>query len=312
MEGGGIKRGLTAPEAAALLELPLNQVLTLTIFGLLAKGVVRQVEEAPLQVEVAEEFRAESMPDVNTSKQRLRYYRKVAQEKGTVVHHYEEPFLYLLERNPDKAVKEIDFTGAMELLLKETAAKMKNFDLSDTQDYYRRIVERAWKRAEEIGEIPEQEEFLDKYLPWVMMKDDYPTVLTRRGYNYWPIWMRTPRAAGRPTSSSSGSGRSQSSGPKGVGGRTTAGDVAGSFAGWAENTMGGLAAAILPSSLGGGKVQGRGGVLDLSGVDRTTGDIIKAMMESSKSGGGGGSSGSGCACACAGCACACACAGGGR
>jgi hypothetical protein len=55
----------------------------------------------------------------------------------------------------------------------------------------------------------------------------------------------------------------------------------------------------------------KGGLVDLSGVDRVTGDIFEALSESSGSGGGGGG-GSSCACACAGCACACACAGGGR
>ncbi|HQE99892.1 MAG TPA: hypothetical protein PLG06_09200, partial [Anaerolineae bacterium] len=96
-----------------------------------------------------------------------------------------------------------------------------------------------------------------------------------------------------------------------AGGRTTLGDVGSSFAGWAQATAGGLAGAILPGSL---KVPGvSGGVLDLSGMDKVTGDIFEAMAKSSassgRSGGGGGHS---CACACAGCACACACAGGGR
>ena len=58
VEGGGIKRGRTAPEAAALLEMPLNKVLTLLIFGLLKKGVLRQTGEEPFQVEVIPEFQA--------------------------------------------------------------------------------------------------------------------------------------------------------------------------------------------------------------------------------------------------------------
>ncbi|NBD35481.1 MAG: hypothetical protein GVY30_05730, partial [Chloroflexi bacterium] len=44
VEGGGIKRGLTAPEAAIIMEMPLNKVLTLVIFGLLEKGVLEQVK----------------------------------------------------------------------------------------------------------------------------------------------------------------------------------------------------------------------------------------------------------------------------
>ena len=57
VEGGGIKRGLTAPEAAVILELPLNKVLTLIIFGLLEKGAIRQINDTPLEVEVTQEFR---------------------------------------------------------------------------------------------------------------------------------------------------------------------------------------------------------------------------------------------------------------
>jgi hypothetical protein len=75
--------------------------------------------------------------------------------------------------------------------------------------------------------------------------------------------------------------------------------------------MGGLAAAIMPGSMS--LPDAKGGLVDLSGVDRVTGDVFEALAESSGSGGSGGSGGSsGCACACAGCACACACAGGGR
>jgi hypothetical protein len=85
--------------------------------------------------------------------------------------------------------------------------------------------------------------------------------------------------------------------------------VAGSFAGWAENTMGSFAATIAPGSLAAGK--GGGGFLDLSGADRVTADIFAALAENAAKGGGRGGGG-GCACACAGCACACACAGGGR
>ncbi|NIV32325.1 MAG: hypothetical protein GWN58_23640 [Anaerolineae bacterium] len=69
-----------------------------------------------------------------------------------------------------------------------------------------------------------------------------------------------------------------------------------------------MASAIAPGSLQLESV--RDGVIDLSGVDRVTGDIFDAL--SSGDGGGGGRSGGGGGCACAGCACACACAGGGR
>ena len=56
VEGGGIKRGLTAPEAAVLLELPVAKVLSLVIFGMLKKGILRQVQADPLLVAVNEPF----------------------------------------------------------------------------------------------------------------------------------------------------------------------------------------------------------------------------------------------------------------
>jgi len=310
VEGGGIKRGLTAPEAATLLEMPLNKILTLVIFGLLAKGILQQVEDDPLKVEVAEPFRTLANPNLKTTKARLEARRQAAQDLKTIIHKYEDGFLHLLEKHPGKAVKDIDFAPAMQLLITDTAGKMKGFDLSDTKEYYQRIMERAWQQAQAIGEIPQREEYLDKYLPWVMMNDNYPTVLTAGGYNYWPRWIRQSR----PISTGGGGMRaplpSGSSGPV-AGGRTTLGDVGSSFAGWAQATAGGLAGAIMPGSL---KVPGvKGGVIDLSGMDKVTGDVFEAMAKSSSSGGGrSGGGGRSCACACAGCACACACAGGGR
>ncbi|NLF07801.1 MAG: hypothetical protein GX594_07445, partial [Pirellulaceae bacterium] len=95
--------------------------------------------------------------------------------------------------------------------------------------------------------------------------------------------------------------------PGAGGGTTSFGDVAASFTGWAENTMGGMASAISPGSLS--LSDKSGGFLNLSGVDHVAGEFFSALGKSS---GGGGGGGGGCACACAGCACACACAGGGR
>ncbi len=307
VEGGGIKRGLTAPEAAVILEMPLNKVLTLVIFGLLEKGILEQVKADPLQIKVAEDFKVTDKSDLDTIKKRRSYRQNVAQTKGTVVHSYEDRFLDIIEINPDKPVQGIDFSKPMEWLIKIAAAKMKGFDLSDTQDYYRRVIDRAMQQASSIGEIEQREKYLDKYLPWVMMNEEYPTVMTHHGHHYWPIWARRSL---RPTVSGGGflGGGKPGGEIGGSGGRSTFGDVSASFAGWAETTMGGMAAAILPGSLQ--APQPKGGVIDLSGVDKVTGDVFTALMESSE--GSGGSGGSDCACACAGCACACACAGGGR
>lgn len=299
VEGGGIKRGLTAPEAGVLIEMPLNKVLTLVLFGLLEKGVIEVTKQEPLTVEVTADFRVLSNKSLDSAKEHRQYRRQVAQEKGTIIHAYEDGYLTLIEQNHGKAVRNIDFAKPTEALIKTTVAKMKGFDLSDTQEYYRRVIDRAMEQASALGEVEAREQYLDKYLPWVMMNDNYPTVLTHRGYHYWPVWARGPRIAGAASAAPKVSGPS-------IGGRTRASDVAGSFAGWAESTMGGMAAAIMPGSL---NIPGvKGGFVDLSGADRVTGDIFTALAKSS----GGSSGGGGGGCACAGCACACACAGGGR
>lgn len=296
VEGGGIKRGLTAPEAAALLEMPLNQVLTLIVFGLLKKGVLRQTGEEPFQVEVIPEFQAAHGKTNQEQRQQTR--KRAAQQAGIVLHTYEQRFLDALEAKPDAPLHKIDFGEAMDWFLASVARRMKGFDLSDTQEYYRSIVRRAVEQAKAIPEIPVREQALDRDMEWILLDNDYPTVFNTPSYTYRPLWAR-------PSGGGGGSGSPSLPIGTGSGSFTPSfSNVSAGFAGWTENTMGTLAAAISPSSLP--SMAGKGGFVNLSGIDKATGDVFKALGSSSGSGGGGGG------CACAGCACACACAGGGR
>jgi hypothetical protein len=345
VEGGGIKRGLTAPEAAVLLELPLGKVLSLVIFGMLKKGILRQVQADPLLVELNEafvppqatqsdvakkregeapaepkempapaaarqeshsaEYSLESVKETPLSddQRREKRYRETVQKMGSVMQAYESGFLFLIEHNHGQPVSQLDFTVPMRGLIENTAAKMSGFDLKQTKEYYQSIVRRATEQAAAIGDIPQRKATIDRTFDWILMGDNYPTVFDFGG-GYWPPWSRGsvfsgPSSVPMPDSSS-------------IPGTTSFGDVASSFSGWAENTMGSMASTVLPSSLGGGDTGGGGGFLDLSGADRVTGEIFSALSEAAASGGSGGGGGGGGGCACAGCACACACAGGGR
>ncbi len=309
VEGGGIKRGLTAPEAAVLLEEPLGKIVTLVVFGLLRKGALSQLPDDRLRVKVEPDF-------TGLKKTRL----EVAQKKGVVLHDYEHEFLNALQHGADDGngmrVENADFSKATRNLIDGAVARMKGFDLSDTQEYYRGIIRRANKEAAALGDLKVREKQVDTDLEWILLDKNYPTVFNRPGWTYQPVWVRPWVTGGFPTTTASTGGGSSSSGPRpsSGGGGVNLGDVAGGFAGWAENTMGGLANTILPGSL---SVPSRGGgFTDLSGFDKVTGDIFealgKAAAESGKGGGGRSGGGSSCACACAGCACACACAGGGR
>ncbi len=295
VEGGGIKRGLTAPQAAVLLELPLGQVLTLVIFGLLKKGFVRVVSESPLKVDVAQEY---------ATSRKTRQRR--ASRTGVVLHSYEHPFLDLLMGKKDTPVEKLDMHGALKSLVLGTARRMKGFDLSDSQEYYRRIIQRAWREAESIGELEVRDEAVERNLDWMLLDPHWNDRFDHwgsHGYHYYPHWSRAHTSA---TSEARGAAAAPASATSS---RTSIGEVAGSFAGWAETTSHGLISAVEPASLG---LETPAGILDLSGVDRVTADVFEALAEASKNQGGGGRGGGGCACACAGCACACACAGGGR
>ncbi len=221
----------------------------------------------------------------------MQFYRDAGQKQGIVVHAYEQPFLFLLQKNPGKAVKEIDFGVPVRQLIAGAAARMAGFNLKETQDYYRSIIKRATEQAAAIGEIPQREAMVDRNFEWILMDDNYPTVFT--GWPYRPIWMRGMPMSMPGSFGQAGGGTSVPSIP----GQTTFKDVAASFSGWAENTMGSMASAIGPGSLSPG--QSAGGFLDLSGADRVTGEIFSALSEASSSGGGGGFGGG---CACAGCA----------
>lgn len=299
VEGGGIKRGLTAPEAAVLLELPLNKVLLLIMFGLLDKRVITLEDDSPLAVKVDNVY----MVDGKTKTKRRTARQEVAKKQGIVLRGYEHDILDVLQEDGSKPVHKQDFGEPMRDLVKSVAGKMKGFDLSDTQDYYKKIISRAMEEAKRMGDVPEFEAFLDKTWPWVMMDDDYGPVFQRSGYTYHPTWVR-PYVVSQASPSMPATGGK--SGPS-YGGKTSFSDVAASFAGWTETQTGNLASAISP----GGLDLGTAGVVNLSGADKVTGDIFKALSSGS-GGSSGGSSGGGCACACAGCACACACAGGGR
>ena len=305
VEGGGIKRGLTAPEAAVVLEEPLGKVLSLVVFGLLKKGVLVLANEKPFTVTVREPFAMQMEP----KKQRLKLRRERARQEGVALRAYEEAFLDRLEKaSGDPPLADLDFTDELQTLVQNTADRLAGFDLSDTREYYQRIIARALKEAEAtVPESAKASTTLDRGLEWILLSESAGDVFDR--YHYRPPWYRRRYYTGH-TGGGGGGGilLPGGGGEAGPGWSPTVGDAAAGYAGWAENVFGDMAGAILPGSVGDAA---KGGFLDLSGIDKVTGEVLEAMAESSGSSGGGGGGG-GCACACAGCACACACAGGGR
>ena len=151
IEAGGVKRGLTPPEAAALLGYPFNTIIVLVIFGLLRKSILGQDTHSPLSVSVAAKFQTK---DKSLNAERRAALRKrAAQSVPTVIYTYEEIFLELLEQNDGSPVAGIDYSIFVSPFLKLVTERIAGYDLEETREYYRLIIERGPKEARVDGAL---------------------------------------------------------------------------------------------------------------------------------------------------------------
>ncbi len=189
IEGGGIKRGLTAPEAAVVLGKPLNVTLTLVIFEMLRKRFLRQVSASPLVVEVVEAFRTHGSG--LSAQARGEQRRKAAQSINAALHKYEEPFLEMIEANPGRPSSDLDFGVAVPPLVRYIAGRVGGFNLEETRAYYRLIIDRAPREARSDGRLTfERQKVFDRNFGMVLLGDAFENVLDQPDYSYVPIWLR--------------------------------------------------------------------------------------------------------------------------
>ena len=272
IEGHGIKRGLTAVEAAILLETPLDRVLTMVLFSLIKKNAARVLSEKPLQVE-----RIKPPPEG--------------------LREYEETYLSaILEKEPRTRQKALQ--AVMVNLVKAVQGKMKGFSLKETREYYTTVVQKAWQQVEQAQTPEVKSERYAENLEWEMLDGDFerrtrttmvdPVTLPRWWGNYRPAGSATGGGAGGTSAKPVSMPRGSVTLP-----RLPGSDFAASMANSVESVAGGLVANVKSFT-------GR--------VTQTTNPPPPPTRSASRSSGGGG----GCACACACAGCACACAGGGR
>lgn len=277
IEGHGIKRGLTAVEAAVLLETPLDRVLMMILFSAIKKGAVRVVEEDPLKLERLPDATAELRP-------------------------YEEDFLKAMidteTRKRRRALQTI-----MIDLVKTVQRKMKGFSTKETKRYYESIMKKAWQEIENADTPEIRSKLYGEALEWTMLDDDFDNQtrrVFRSGPVFVPVWWGNYRPSYGRTSTM---GRSTTSS-----GRPASGAPGGGL------TMPTLPGAEFAASMVTGVQNTAGNIVsDLTSFTGAVTDKTNPVPVRTSSGGGfrGGSSG-GCACACACAGCACACAGGGR
>ena len=186
IEGVGIKRGLTAPEAGIILEMPLDKVLSMVLFGLIKKEAVEVTDREPkLRIKILKPELA-ALP-------------------------YEKSFLEALDKYglPDeKKLREVAVK-----LIKGANDKMKGFSRKDTAAYYRGIINQAWKQVQDAQTPELKSQPLEDQFDWMMMDGDYQNRMTQHygtGDVFLPRWWGRSgygtRTGGGGTTTSGGPG----------------------------------------------------------------------------------------------------------
>ena len=155
IESGGIKHGLTPPEAALLQELPLTRVLLLIIFGMLKKDLltVREIKEKDFRFDLRE-------------------------NGGVELRDYETDFVTAIDS--DKRLSQTSLKTMFTRMIKSLQKKMEGFSQRETNMYYRSIMSKAW---EQVRNAPKEKlpEELAGNLEWLVLDDRYESRLNEMG-----------------------------------------------------------------------------------------------------------------------------------
>ncbi len=266
IEGHGIKRGLTAVEAAILMGQPLDKIMTMILFGVIRKNAAEVITREPLAIKSAS-----PIPDG--------------------LRDYELNFLKAFKEGNAKTRQGL-LQETMVKLVRSVSEKMKGFSRRETLDYYKSIMEKAWQQIEAADTPEVKSQKFDEALEWTMLDKNYDD-RTRRVFNgpmYAPMWWGryNPTYTSAPARTGSGiptSTPSQSSGRSALPGADFAAQMVVGVQTFSQKVVGNVNTFTE-------KVTG------------ATNPPPKPSASTYHGGGGGRSCA--CACACAGCACACA------
>jgi len=284
IEGNGIKRGLTAVEAAILMEQPMDKVFTMILFSVLKKNAAEVITKDPLDIKPVTPIPEE-------------------------LYLYEKDFLEAFNLQGSQRKKALQVT--MVNLIKSVTEKMKGFSRKETLAYYDQIMQKAWQEVKQAATPEVKAQVYEEVMDWTMLDRKYEDH-TREVFSgpvlyptpswWWRYDPTSPRPSpspvkpsAMPAASSAGIPPPTISMPK-MPGSAFAASVVNSVSSFSSNILGGLSGFS-------------------SSVTNVTNpppppSTYRITTRSGGSGGGGGGHSCACACACAGCACACA--GGGR
>lgn len=177
IEGHGIKRGLTAVEAAILLEQPLDKIMTMILFSVIKKQAAEVTRRDPLEI-------------------------KSYQPLPESLHPYETEFLQAFKESGSTRQKELQ--AMFVALVRAVSEKMKGFSRRETIDYYRDITKRAWEQVEAADTPEVKSQKYEEVMEWTMLDREYSD-RTRDIFRQQPVfiptwWGRFDPAFGRSVS----------------------------------------------------------------------------------------------------------------
>jgi hypothetical protein len=146
IEGHGIKRGLTAVEAAILLEQPLDKVMTMILFSTIKKNAAEVVTRDPLEIKASDPQPENLQP-------------------------YEKDFLAAFQKTGADRRK-----GLQEMvvsLVKNVSEKMKGFSRAETVAYYNNITKQAWAQVEAADTPEVKSQKYEEVMDWTMLDKNY-------------------------------------------------------------------------------------------------------------------------------------------
>jgi hypothetical protein len=164
IEGHGIKRGLTAIEAAILLEEPLDKIMTMILFSVIKKNTAEVITRDPLEI-------------------------KVNQPLPEDLQSYEKDFLSAFEKS--EADRRKGLRDMVVNLVKNITEKMKGFSRQETIAYYRDITKRAWEQVEAADTPEVKSQKYDEVMEWTMLDKNYggrTEDVFRTSPVYVPVW----------------------------------------------------------------------------------------------------------------------------
>ena len=278
VEGHGIKRGLTAIEAAVLMEKPMDQVFMMILFSVLKKGAAEVTTRDPLKI-------------------------KVTEPKPDSLQPYEIEFLDAMKK--DNKETKTDLQTMTINLVNTVSKKMKGFSRKESVAFYKDIMEKAWSQVESAQTPEVKSEKFDENIDWTMLDKNFDN-RTKDTFGSGPVfipgwWWRFDPVVRPSTSTSPSFGKVQASPMPAGSGQTSI-------------SLPTLPGADFAASITNGVQSFSSGVIGnltsfTSGITNKTNPVPVSTSSGRSSSGGGGRS---CACACACAGCACACAGGGR